>query len=355
MTLPTTFTERQVLMMKVATAISVLRSKPSDQSAREYTEKLQAGVRQNEETWKEKVATLEREVALLKKELPQDAAERKHWECRADSQQTDSQANSSGYETQTQMTSQDVERSQVTDTYSQSNVNWLESCQEYMDPKYKKILEDVDFLTRVFQSSLIHPASLVDPVCKAIEGLHVALPMVLLDGISNLTPFKMTVNVVTSSLSSYWLCELPMQLEESLGNFIQKLIQVVMDTTRGTTQDELASLLVHLALNPYLISAALIRMVACIADFASQLRRAVQGVEQLNRTHYSNVRFIFNSLEHVMWTSPLVRRSQDSCRAIKQELDDSLLFLSSHFPDFAEKVWRTGALLSRLINQSTED
>ncbi|XP_065829792.1 meiosis-specific protein MEI4-like [Oscarella lobularis] len=360
-----TLTKRQIMIVKVATAMAVVKTKPKDQTAKQYAKNLQTDYVNKVEKWREKAAALEREVVLLKEELTKGAAShRRNWLSETESQsqqQLDSQANSSGYETQTQMTMSQTTTSLLQnqrEAHDSGCHNWLDTCPEYSNPsRYEGILERVDLLARVFQYALIHPASLVDSVSKAIEEITLALPRVLLDGIFNLIPFKTTVDVITESLSLDQSNQLPELLEKKLGDFIEAIIRALVDVDveKDTVKNELSSLLIRLSLNERLTNLAVIRMVACVGDFGSLLRRVAQRLELLTESRYVSIGYVFAALEHVVWESPLLQTSRESCIAIKQELDDSVLFLAPHYPDFAESVWRIGALLDRILDGSGTD
>ena len=124
-------------------------------------------------------------------------------------------------------------------------------------------------------------------------------------------PFKTTVDVITGKLFAVYATlyqlfleslsldqsnQLPELLEKKLGDFIEAIIRALVDVdvekvslrsfsssfnipVQDTVKNELSSLLIRLSLNERLTNLAVIRMVACVGDFGSLLRRVAQSME----------------------------------------------------------------------------
>lgn len=117
------------------------------------------------------------------------------------------------------------------------------------------------------------------------------------------------IDCFLESLSSDQSNRLPELLEKKLGDFIEAIIRALVDVdvenvrlrsfsssfsipVQDTVKNELSSLLIRLSLNERLTNLAVIRMVACVGDFGSLLRRVAQSMWNIFLGKIGNQRFL---------------------------------------------------------------
>nr|XP_006815975.1 PREDICTED: meiosis-specific protein MEI4-like [Saccoglossus kowalevskii] len=61
--------ESSILKLKIATAIAIIRMKPSDMTAQQYTQQLSQQMKNNNESWKKKAQRMEMELLQTRQEL----------------------------------------------------------------------------------------------------------------------------------------------------------------------------------------------------------------------------------------------------------------------------------------------
>ncbi|XP_020947917.1 meiosis-specific protein MEI4 isoform X1 [Sus scrofa] len=373
---------------KLALALAIIRSKPADQSSREYTEHLARVVSGQESKWRSKVEALEAEVLQLRQKLllsricsgpikTGDPSSQLQAQERRSSENTPTLLEDSGCDLSSE---QRIEPSEMPPWFVESCLptpfpplpivdrchlapeNPLSSSMQFLQHllELKNLTESGSLKTDL--SHFENDSSTVsESAFRLLDGLITFYQEPKLPCSSFWTEAVGTLAklISDSNLSNHILKKCSKKLEE----FEKTLLQVILKNShinRFQVQHHVSQSLVTLGSCSLLRKSIISLLLSEVNSFAADLGAINQEQANHDVTRYENVFFVFWVLEQLLQketqegnTSRILREDQE-IKTFLQKHDETIFQLSDAFPLFTFYLWRLGVLLNSVEIETVE-
>ena len=92
-------------------------------------------------------------------------------------------------------------------------------------------------------------------------------------------------------------------------------------------------------------------LLKCIHDYSRHLKQVARQQVAFNPLHHENICHIFLTLQGTLKSIDQQNQKSDTClkfdtNLLREQLEDSLIFISEDFPLFVMFIWKIGGIIS---------
>lgn len=320
--------EAYVKTLKLALATSIIRSKPPDVSAKEYTRQLVSGLRKKEMAWKSKVTALEATLKQKENEITLLKLKNESYKF-----SNEAEEDNEGEEHSTDL---------LVTTNSRHGDKFLRAVISF-NKWYKIVLND-EMAFENLKTNFI----------KSLEDTNVCL--------NSMPTNHHNINILEKNLQP--LTELLKKEKFSSDSrvytccveIVKNLISMLMTNIQfeNSLLERLESSLHSLSLSCATIRDVVMENLVLVVSEYTKVLRDLHDVTMLDTQKYENMFFVCHTLHEVVMTTCSIWRCE-KLDSYSKKLDDNLLETAEMFPMYCHTVWTISSMMTDVYCHQQED